>query len=309
MSKNSAKVKKALHLTDDFVRIILIVLGFILATLVLSFSILAIVEIQNGNHYLASRYILLIFIVLSLSRLITFFKERTLASFLRFIVLFVINITIGVLALFAKDNPYLFAIVGGLYCLSIVVSRVFKIIQNHTVRNIIFNAILIALFALLGVALFIPYQWPSAADPVLIFCSIVAVTSFVEVFSNATSHFKLKVLFKIVMKTYALEVLLGMATMMVAASLLLSFYEPKMTTFGDAMWYCFAVVTTIGFGDFAATTIVGRVVTVILGMYGIVMVAVITSIIVNFYNETAGKKDTAELKDTIQEERDKTKKK
>lgn len=65
--------------------------------------------------------------------------------------------------------------------------------------------------------------------------------------------------------------------------------EPKFENFGDALWYCFAVVTTIGFGDYAASTIIGRILTVILGLYGLVVVAIITSVVVNFYNEIKGK--------------------
>ena len=44
-------------------------------------------------------------------------------------------------------------------------------------------------------------------------------------------------------------------------------------------------MTTIGFGDVAATSIEGRIISVILGCYGIVVVALVTSIIVNFYGE------------------------
>ena len=58
-----------------------------------------------------------------------------------------------------------------------------------------------------------------------------------------------------------------------------------MATYGDALWYCFAVVTTIGFGDFSAIRPLTRILSVILGIYGIIVVALITSIIVNFYNE------------------------
>ena len=44
-------------------------------------------------------------------------------------------------------------------------------------------------------------------------------------------------------------------------------------------------MTTIGFGDITAVTVKGRVLSVILGMYGIIVVSLITSIIVNFYGE------------------------
>ena len=46
-----------------------------------------------------------------------------------------------------------------------------------------------------------------------------------------------------------------------------------------------AGVTTIGFGDITAVTDLGRTISVVLGIYGIIVVALITSIIVNFYGE------------------------
>ena len=51
------------------------------------------------------------------------------------------------------------------------------------------------------------------------------------------------------------------------------------------------MVTTIGFGDLTPTTEIGRLLSVILGLYGIVVVALITSIIVNSYGEM--KKESA----------------
>lgn len=96
---------------------------------------------------------------------------------------------------------------------------------------------------------------------------------------------------KVLRKTHATEILGGLVFMIVVVAIALSFIEPKIQSIGDALWYCFASVTTIGFGDFAAETPVGRVLTVILGIYGIVVTALITSIIVNLYNERKSEED------------------
>lgn len=114
---------------------------------------------------------------------------------------------------------------------------------------------------------------------------VVILRSVKEILAISFSQIRLDVLRKIIRKTYASEVLLGMILLMVACSLLLSIIEPGMPDFFDALWYCFAIVTTIGFGDVSAVTLTGRILSVILGAYGIIVVALITSIIVNFYNE------------------------
>lgn len=299
------KEKKKFIIDPDILRIILIILGSIFSTLVLTFAVLAIMEIQKANLATSSYYLLGIFVVLGLSRLVTFLKEKTKTSLLRFITLFVFDIVLGIILLFAKDNPYLYSLCGGLYCLTIIVSRIFKIIQNHSVRNIVFNAIIIAFAAVLAVALFIPYEGDHIEDIILIICLIVAISAFAEVLSNATTQLKFKVLFKIIVRTFALEVILGLLTIMIAFSLVFMLYEESITNFADGLWYSFAVVTTIGFGDYVAVTPIGRILTTVLGFYGIIVVAVITSIIVNFYNETAGKQDAKEMKEIHEEEKKK----
>ena len=44
------------------------------------------------------------------------------------------------------------------------------------------------------------------------------------------------------------------------------------------------LVTTIGFGDLTSVSMIGRILSIILGLYGLVVVALVTSVIVNFYN-------------------------
>ena len=137
------------------------------------------------------------------------------------------------------------------------------------------------------------------------------IVAFIEAMAIALANLKVKVLFKIILSTYSLEVLFGLLVTIVCFSLVFMTVEPQaadpsatniIRTFPDALWYCFAVVTTIGFGDLTAITPIGRILTVILGMYGLVVVAVITSIVVNFYNETSGKHDQKELKENQKEE-------
>ena len=299
------KEKKKFAIDSDILRIILIVLGSVFSTLVLTFAVLAVMEIQRSNLQTSSYYLLGIFVVLGLSRLVTYFKEKTKISLFRFIILFVFDIALGVILLFAKDNPYLYSLCGGLYCLTIILSRIFKIVQNHSIRSIILNAIIIAFATLLAVGLFIPYEGDHVEDIILIICLIVAISAFVEVISNASAQMKFKVLFKIIVRTFALEVILGLLTIMIAFSLIFMLYEDAIPTFADGLWYSFAVVTTIGFGDYVAITPIGRILTVVLGFYGIIVVAVITSIIVNFYNETAGKQDAKEIKEIHNEEKNK----
>ncbi len=301
--------KSKFVINPDTIRIILIVIGSIFSTLVLAFSILAINEIQTNHLDAASRYLLFIFIVLGLSRLVTFFIERTKLSFIRFLTLFIFNAVLGIIVMFARQNPYFYQLVGGLYCMTIIISRIFKLLQNHSKRSIVINSLIILAAILLAIGLFISKENDTIASPVTVTCTVIAISAFFEVISNATTHMRAKVLFKIIVRTYALEIILGLVTLMVGSSIILMIYEKDtIKSFWDGLYHCFATVTTIGFGDFPMVTPIGRAITVILGIYGIVVVAVITSIIVNFYNETTGKKDIDEFKEIEEETKNKKKK-
>lgn len=72
----------------------------------------------------------------------------------------------------------------------------------------------------------------------------------------------------------------------VLAALLIWLLEPGIPSIGDSLWYCFAVATTVGFGDFAAATLAGRIVTVLLSVYSIVVVAIFTAVITGYIMDT-----------------------
>lgn len=166
---------------------------------------------------------------------------------------------------------------SAVYSLTLIAEAVLSIRANRRKRNIAFRAAAIALllFNAAGLGYF-------AIVPVL---ALMVVRAFLQILKLSFSQIRVDILRKIIRKTYASEILIGMLLLILAFSFLLGLTEENIGGFGNALWYCFAIVTTIGFGDVTAVSLFGRILSVILGVYGIVVVALITSIIVNFYNE------------------------
>ena len=177
-----------------------------------------------------------------------------------------------------------------LHVTALAVDHIFSIIRNHKVRNVIPRVLFILI--LLGMAVLAAILGGSTALLYLLALTIPRI--FYYIAQIVFSRIKMDVLRKILRKTYAAEILFGMLLLIVAFSIVLPQFETGIPSFEDALWYCFAIVTTIGFGDFTAVTIPGRVISVVLGLYGIIVVALITSIVVNFYNETKNTDDPDE---------------
>lgn len=79
-------------------------------------------------------------------------------------------------------------------------------------------------------------------------------------------------LFYLIFKqTHMDKFLLGFAVYYVFTCLVLWVVDPSLSHVGDAFWFGFMVITTIGFGDFTVTSFIGRLVTALLGIYGIVL--------------------------------------
>ena len=180
-----------------------------------------------------------------------------------------------------------------LHVAALAADHIFSIVRNHKVRNIVPRVL--SILTLLFIVVCVIVLGGSIALLYLLFLTIPRI--FYYIAQIAFSRIKMDVLRKIVRKTYAAEILFGMLMLIVAFSIVLPQFDPGIPSFEDALWYCFAVVTTIGFGDFSAITLPGRAISVILGLYGIIVVALITSIIVNFYNETKNTDDPDETEE------------
>lgn len=105
---------------------------------------------------------------------------------------------------------------------------------------------------------------------------------------------KLRILKGILKRTRADRILLSYVLFIFLDALLIWLVEPGIEGYGDALWYCYAVLSTVGFGDIVAATLVGKLASVLLTVYSLIAIAILTGVIVNFYTQMiqAHQKDT-----------------
>ena len=96
---------------------------------------------------------------------------------------------------------------------------------------------------------------------------------------------KIKVLWLILNRTKADRILSGFFLFLFAAAGIIQLAEPDIARYGDALWYCYAVISTAGFGDVVAVTFLGKICSVLLTVYSIFVVAIVTGVVVNFYSQ------------------------
>ena len=97
--------------------------------------------------------------------------------------------------------------------------------------------------------------------------------------------FNVRLFYKIAKRCNA-DKYLGIFTLcLLLGSFLSLFSEPRVHSYWDAFWYTFTSCTSIGYGDFVAQTVIGRVVTIVLTVYEIFLVAMLAGLIVSHYLE------------------------
>lgn len=70
------------------------------------------------------------------------------------------------------------------------------------------------------------------------------------------------------------------------------FHNEKINNFGDALWWSFATVTTVGYGDTVPVTVVGRLIAVALMIAGVSLLAVVTATLASWIVERVAQEDT-----------------
>ena len=197
------------------------------------------------------------------------------------------------------------------YSITIIINHLFELKKDKSPQSIAYHTLSIVFFFLYSFVFFFPDIYGKHASSVsnsnfivLCYAAMIIASSSRNVLFPYHKKLKLNVFGKIIKKSLVKEIILGLLILILLCSVYFTLVEPNLTSYVDALWYSFSVITTIGFGDISVTTTLGRILSVILGISGIVVVALFTSFIVNFYNEMNKRREERKLEKLIQESKE-----
>ncbi len=96
---------------------------------------------------------------------------------------------------------------------------------------------------------------------------------------------RLRVLSGILKRTKTNQILIAYLIFVLCSALAILLVEPDITRYIDALWYCYAVISTAGFGDIVVTTLFAKIVSLLVTIYSTLVIAIVTGVVVNFYTE------------------------
>ena len=273
----------------------------------LTSGILAIVSclvslgLSVANHYVAIYMLSVALLLLGVNRIglhLSNFKKNMIENISMTAFVFVLAILVG----FTKSNIYFLITSFFLYCVTVIIARLLIIKEDRSTQSIIFNSLCIVFVFLASFVFFFPAIYAKHATSVsnsnfiaMCFAVTIIVSSGKNLLFPYHKTLKVNVISNIIRKSLVYEIILSLCILIILCSIYFTIVEPLMTSYVDSLWYSFCLITTIGLGDLSVTTTFGRILSVLLGISGIVVVALFTSVIVNFYNEMNKKREEKEM--------------
>lgn len=95
----------------------------------------------------------------------------------------------------------------------------------------------------------------------------------------------LRRMIKLLNRTGTIKIFLSYLVLLFIGGTILTFIEPQVHNVFEGFYFCFVASTTIGFGDIAPVTVVGRIITIIVTLFGILTVAMVPGVVVAYYTE------------------------
>ncbi len=251
-----------------------------IAVLALGIQILA-SPADTGEHSVALIFALFAFSC-AVRAIVTGKRDRL--AFIMYIVYAAGHVLNSVLLYLMNESGKIVAVSFYIYAAVMIFGRVMSIIMKRRKLNTVLN-ILVIIFWLLAAIIVIILEEFGSFFAVIILGIMIPLQMLIRITQLSFAHIRYDILIKVIRRSMAPEILTGLLILIAAFSVGLYYVEPGIESYSDSLWYCFAIITTIGFGDITAVTVIGRIMSVILGIYGIIVVSLVTSVIVNFYSE------------------------
>lgn len=285
-TKKEEKKKNKVNTKDNIFLVLNLVLA--VATMALVAALISAV-VSNDANSTPILFALVIFTQL-LFLCLLFIVKNEKKDRIRFVVVGIIYIIALIIELTASlENYIMFYIANSVVLVALAVNQFMLIGKKESKKGIVTNILVGVVLIFLAVATLTEITETDAIFSNIVTAIVFLFVSFKKIIFPTLKLEKMKLLLDILVKTHTIDIIVCLFAFMVAFSFILPKMEPSIDDFWDGMWYCFTVITTIGFGDMVAVTRAGRLLTVVLGIYGIVVVAILTSVIVNFYNEVSAK--------------------
>jgi len=282
MKKMTARKKENIYLVLN--------VFFSVITMVLALSLTGRVVAQENNSI--SLFLGLSILSLELTQILLFIVHERKRDRIRDIIIGAMYLVASILGFTANNHYILYFVSNGLVVLTMALNQFLLIEKEKTKRGMITNILLGIVLTGLGILILTSIQPEIAPLISIVTVVLLLIGALKRLLFPSLRLEKIKLLIDIIIKTHTFDAIVGLLAFVIAFSFLFPMVEENITNYWDAMWYCFAVITTIGFGDFYATSLIGRILTVVLGIYGIIVVAILTSVVVNFYNEVSAKEKT-----------------
>lgn len=98
---------------------------------------------------------------------------------------------------------------------------------------------------------------------------------------------RLRIIWHILKVTGFVTFLTSFFSFIFIAAGLLFWLEPDFTSYGNSLWYSFVTATTVGYGDLLVTTTLGKIISIILAIYGIFFLGSLSGLVVSYYTEVS----------------------
>lgn len=95
----------------------------------------------------------------------------------------------------------------------------------------------------------------------------------------------LKRIGKLLIRTGAIKIFFAYLILLLIGGVMLTFIEPQVHSIFEGFYFCFVASTTIGFGDIVPVTLLGRIITIVVTLFGILTVAMVPGVVVAYYTE------------------------